>query len=199
MKTFIVTLKTSIPVSLLLVTLCASFALAAGPPTPTGLVATASLETHVALSWTAASGAISYNIYRSTTPSGEALFTTNILSNTFENSGLSNGTLYFYKVDAVNSSGTSRLSSEVSVTTKTAGATGIKATTDNSQVTLTWPSAPTATSYRIYRDTLGGPSGATNFVVTGSNSHTDTGLVNGTKYWYEVDAINASGENFAFA
>jgi fibronectin type 3 domain-containing protein len=121
---------------------------------------------------------------------------TNVPSNTFEDVYLPYGATYYYKVSAVNASGESALSSEISVLTKPGGNTKLTATTGDSQVVLSWTAVPTATSYRIFRDTLGGPGGGTNFVVTGATTFTDTGLVNGQQYWYEIDAINSGGENF---
>jgi hypothetical protein len=83
------------------------------PPTPTGLVATAG-NGSVALTWTASAGATSYSVYRGTASGGEG--TTPVAtpnSNSFTDTGLTNGTTYYYKVTASNSAGTSAQSSEV--------------------------------------------------------------------------------------
>jgi fibronectin type 3 domain-containing protein len=176
-----------------------SSASAAVPAAPAGLTATASLQTHAALSWTASSDATRYNIYRGTTPGGEALIPTQALGNTFEDTGLGNGQAYYYRVTAVNADGESQPSGEVSVITKAPDATGFKSTAGDSQIVLTWNASPSATAYRIYRDTLGGVGGAADFLVTGT-TYTDTGLINGTTYYYEIAAINASGgENLTYS
>jgi fibronectin type 3 domain-containing protein len=164
------------------------------PSVPSNLVATAPLDSQVGLSWTAVSGATGYNAYRATVSGSETLLQGNIAGTTFEDSGLSNGVTYYYKVTAVNGSGEGGKSVEVSVTTMASAATNLNATAGDSQVSLTWKTSPTATSYRVYRDTLGGAGGATNFLVVGTN-FTDTGLVNGTRYFYQVGTINVSGEN----
>jgi len=68
------------------------------------------------LTWTASSGATSYSIYRGTTAGGESTtaIATGITSTSYTNTGLTNGTAYFYKVKAVNSAGTSAYSNEAS-------------------------------------------------------------------------------------
>jgi hypothetical protein len=86
------------------------------PPTPTGLAATAG-NGSVSLAWTASSGATSYNIYRSTTSGGEG--TTPVAttaSTSYTDTGLTNGTTYWYKVSATNGGGTSAQSSEAHAT-----------------------------------------------------------------------------------
>jgi len=87
------------------------------PSAPTGLSATAG-NAQATLSWSAASGATSYNVYRGTTAGGESTtaIATGITTTSYTNTGLTNGTTYYYKVAAVNSSGTSSLSNEASAT-----------------------------------------------------------------------------------
>ena len=78
------------------------------------------------LNWTAASGATSYNVKRSTTNGGPyANVQTNVTGTTFTNTGLTNGTPYYYVVTAVNASGESPISTQVSATpAATGGETG---------------------------------------------------------------------------
>ena len=73
------------------------------PPVPTNLVATTSGST-IGLSWTASSKAVTYNIYRGTTASGEGTtaYKTGITATTFSDPGLATGTTYYYFVTAVN-------------------------------------------------------------------------------------------------
>jgi fibronectin type 3 domain-containing protein len=87
------------------------------PPAPTGLSASAG-NSQVSLSWTASSGATSYNVYRGTSAGGEGTtsIATGITGTSYANIGLTNGTTYYYKVAAVNSAGTSGMSNEASAT-----------------------------------------------------------------------------------
>jgi predicted carbohydrate-binding protein with CBM5 and CBM33 domain len=91
------------------------------PPAPTGLGATPG-NAQVTLNWAAASGATSYNVKRSTTNGGPyANVQTGVAGTTFTNTGLTNGTPYYYVVTAVNASGESPISTQVSATPATTG------------------------------------------------------------------------------
>jgi predicted carbohydrate-binding protein with CBM5 and CBM33 domain len=107
------------------------------PSAPTGVAATAG-NAQVVVSWAAASGATGYNVKRSTTNGGPY---TNVAANTgatsFTNTGLTNGTTYYYVVTALNASGESPISTQVSGTpsggsTGTGGVTVTKNVTANS-------------------------------------------------------------------
>jgi len=92
-------------------------AVQSAPSAPTGLGATPG-NAQVALSWTASSGATSYNVYRGTAAGAESgtAIATGITLTSYTDSSVANGTLYFYKVAAVNGGGTSPLSNEASAT-----------------------------------------------------------------------------------
>ncbi len=168
------------------------------PTAPTGLTATAG-NASVTLSWTASTGAATYNVYRGTTAGGEAAtaIVTGITATTYTDSGLTNGTKYFYKVAAVNTAGTSPLSAEASATPSApvpAAPTGLTATAGNASVTLTWTASTGAATYNVYRGATAGGEAAT-AVATGitATSYTDTGLTNGSTYFYKVAAVNTGG------
>jgi len=85
------------------------------PAAPAGLSAKAG-SGQVSLSWFASSGATSYHIYRSTSRGGEGAtpIRTGVKTTTFTDAGLTNGTIYYYQVTAVNGAGASGKSAEVS-------------------------------------------------------------------------------------
>src|SRR5690242_2802470 len=92
------------------------------PSAPQSLAAKAG-DGSVSLTWTppASNGgaAVSgYNIYRSTSPGGEGStpVKTGVTTTSFTDTGLTNGTTYYYTVAAVNSAGTSPQSGEASAT-----------------------------------------------------------------------------------
>jgi endo-1,4-beta-xylanase len=97
-----------------------------GPPQPplppTGLTATAG-NGQVALTWTASSGATSYNVKRSTTSGGPYATVGSTAGTSFTNNGLTNGTTYFFVVSAVNAAGESPDSGQASATPQAAGFT----------------------------------------------------------------------------
>lgn len=84
------------------------------PSVPTGLTATPG-DSSVTLSWNSSSGAASYSLKRSgTSGTGYVTVASGTATNYVDNSGLTNGTTYYYVVSAVNGSGDSGNSSEVS-------------------------------------------------------------------------------------
>jgi len=89
------------------------------PPAPTGLTATAG-NAQVTLSWAASAGAVSYNLYRATRSGGEGATPVikGITGTTYTNTGLKNGTVYYYQVTAVNAAGESAKSVEVQASPK---------------------------------------------------------------------------------
>jgi regulation of enolase protein 1 (concanavalin A-like superfamily) len=86
------------------------------PAAPTNLTAKAG-NGDVALSWTASLGATSYNVKRSGTAGGPYTTIVTGLTNTkYTNTGLTNGTTYYYVVSAVNANGEGSNSLQVSAT-----------------------------------------------------------------------------------
>jgi fibronectin type 3 domain-containing protein len=177
-------------------------ATASVPSGPTNLTVTPG-NTTARLTWTPSSSGspTSYTIYRGTQSDGEAntpVGTVNGTTTTFTDTGLTNGKTYFYNIAANNSVGVSPDSNEVSVTpaaspTVPPAPTGLAATAGNGSVGLTWNTSAGATSYSIYRGTAPGAEGTTPVGTTTSANFTDTGLTNGTAYYYKVTASNSAG------
>src|SRR5580704_9615011 len=71
------------------------------PPAPSGLTATAG-SAQVSLSWTASSGATSYDVKRGTTNGGPYTQIATATTTSYVDSGVSNGTTYYYVATAVN-------------------------------------------------------------------------------------------------
>jgi hypothetical protein len=172
------------------------------PAAPTALAPTAGNH-QVGLTWTGSSGATSYHVKRATTSGGPYTQIASPSAASYTDSGLTNGTNYFYVVSALNASGESANSNQASATpvatappppTVPAAPTALTATRGNQQIVLTWNASSGATSYHVKRSTTsGGPY--TQVSAPTSNSYTNTGLTNGTTYFYVVSALNASGES----
>jgi alpha-L-rhamnosidase len=71
---------------------------------------------------------------------------------------------------------------------------GLVATAGNEQVGLNWDSVAGATGYNVKRATNSGGNYTTVATVAG-DSYADTGLINGTNYYYVVSAVSSAGES----
>jgi fibronectin type 3 domain-containing protein len=165
------------------------------PTTPMGLMAAAG-NAQVTLNWTASSGATNYYVKRSTVMGGPYTQIATPTAANYTDTGLTNGTKYFYVVSAYNSAGQSANSAEVNATPvlpAPSAPTGLAAAAGNAQVSLTWAAASGAGSYHVKRSTTSGAE--TQIAAPTSNSYTDTGLTNGTKYFYVVSAVNSGGQS----
>ena len=100
-------------------TLTASSAVSVVPAAPTNLTATALTAKHINLSWSAASGAVSYTVYRSAGTSGWVAVKTGISPTTYTDDGLTPGTTYTYRVVAVSKSGLQSAASNTASATAT--------------------------------------------------------------------------------
>jgi fibronectin type 3 domain-containing protein len=168
---------------------------AKAPAVPSGLTAAAG-NAQVTLNWAASSGATGYYVKRSTTTGGPYTQIATQVGTNDTDTGLTNGTKYFYVVSAYNSAGQSGNSAEVSATPvlpPPATPTGLAATAGNAQVSLTWTASSAATSYHVKRSTSSGAE--TQIAAPSSTSYTDSGLTNGAKYFYVVSAVNSGGES----
>ena len=166
-------------------------------PMPAGVTATPG-NGQVTIAWTAAADATSYNIYWSTTPGVTPANGTKITnaSSPYVQTGLINGTTYYYIVTSVNRHGESTPSLEVSATVGLPAPTGVTATPGNGQVTIAWTAVADATSYNIYWSTTPGVTPANGTKITGATSpYVHPGLINGTTYYYVVTAVGGTGES----
>ncbi|HEY0703748.1 MAG TPA: glycoside hydrolase family 44 protein [Candidatus Acidoferrales bacterium] len=165
------------------------------PATPVGLTATPG-NAQVILNWSASANATAYYVQRSTTSGGPYSQISSPSSTTFTDTGVTNGTKYFYVVSAYNSAGPSANSAQVSATPAAPTAavpTGLAATAGNAKIVVTWNASSGATTYNVKRSTSSGAE--TTIASAVSTTYTDAAVANGTKYFYEVSAVNSSGES----
>jgi fibronectin type 3 domain-containing protein len=164
---------------------------------PTNLTATAG-DSQVALSWYVVSNAARYNVKRWSVSASDYVTVTNVAGTNAVNAGLTNGVTYFYVVSATNSSGESAYSTEASATplpAVPATPATVNATAGDTQVALSWSAVSNATGYNVKSSLTNGGTYAVIRTNLNSLTFTNTGLVNGTTYYYVVSALNLGGES----
>jgi fibronectin type 3 domain-containing protein len=143
------------------------------PAAPTGLTATPGIL-QVILNWTGPTGDVAqgYNVLRSTNSGGPYTNVATLSDNTstqYTDVNLTKGTKYYYVVSAINQSGTSGNSTEISVTASAASKT----------LPTGWASKDIGTQYPA--DSAGYANNT--FIATGSGSGID-GTSDGVRYIY---------------
>jgi hypothetical protein len=171
------------------------------PDAPRLLTATPG-NAQITLNWanTEADGdavdATSWSIYRGTASGGETLIASNVTTNSFVDSTVSNGVDYFYFVIASNSAGNSVPSTEVGpvrpVVSTAPAPSPITVTEGIGTITLSWDPVPFADSYNVYRS----DSAAGTFLLQPApvgTTFTDN-VAPGSKWFYKVASVNSAGE-----
>lgn len=171
----------------------------AKPAAPANFSGTVS-EGQAHLTWTASPFSTSYNVYRGVALNELSLLAT-VTTTGYDDTSILDGTAYLYQVSGVNEWGEGLRSVTIqvpagvplapeSLTAASLGTSGIK---------LTW-SAPfdggsPITGYQIYRSTTASGSGAFLAAVGAVATYTDLSLVDLTRYYYRVSAVNALGQS----
>jgi hypothetical protein len=175
-----------------------------GPTAPTGLSATAVSSSGINLSWTDASGdETGFQVERSTTSgSGFTLITTTAANATsYSDASLTANTTYYYRIRATNGTGSSAYTAEASATTLVAPPSQPKFPTasaaSSTSINVGWAdNSSNETGFEIERSTTSG-SGFVLIHTTAANvtTYSNTGLNEGTTYYYRIRAINAGGSS----
>jgi hypothetical protein len=168
------------------------------PTAPGELTATPG-NGQVGLSWNVVPNASGYYVKRSLVSGGlYSNIATNIASLTFTDTGLLNGTNYYYVVSAFNQAGGGTNSTEITAVPLPplpAIPAGLTAAVTNGHIILNWNASASATGYNIFSSLI--PGGfdtrlANNIAAT---NYTDTSAVSGTPYYYSVAATNMAGQS----
>jgi fibronectin type 3 domain-containing protein len=192
---------TAMPLSLTLPSVCLNLEALAG-------------DGYIILTWDApvsegGGPIINYWIYKGTAPDSETFYIEIGNITTYNDTSVTAGITYYYKVSAVNINGEGPLSNEASATPPTVpfAPLNLIATGEIGYIELSW-NVPTSdggapiTNYRIYRGTS--PGSETFYDITGNvTTFMDMGVTPGVTYYYRVSAVNIVGEgplsNEAFA
>jgi trans-2-enoyl-CoA reductase len=166
----------------------------------------------VKLSWNDVPGAMSYNVYMSTSP-GITKYNSNKIRNATSPitiTDLEPGTIYYFVVTVIDESGESEESKEISYTAvmDTVGSIDFEdllnksmpedtaSKSEKGQVTLAWDNVPNAISYNIYWNNSPGVTKHNGKKISNvKNPHTINGLKRGATYYFVVTAVGESGES----
>ena len=171
-----------------------------GPAAPTVTAGTDS-QGRPTLKWKAVSGAAKYEVYRARSKDGDYIKYSTTTGTSYTNiSYIEDGNTYYYKVRALDASGTAGAwSSIVSVTYRAASTGTLPAptVTDGNDAqgrpTLTWKAVTGAAKYEVYRARSKDGDYIKYSTVTGT-SYTNTSYIeNGNTYYYKVRALGSDG------
>lgn len=156
-------------------------------------------DSQVSLTWDPVDGSTGYKIYKSTSSGAygleEASVTDSVYS--YNLTGLSNGTPYYFVVKSSNPGGDSAASNEVSATPRTvpSAPTDVIAAAGNGQATVSFTAPANGGSAITYYEVTAMPG---NITVRGAGSPlTVRGLSNGVTYTFTVRAVNSAGSSMA--
>ena len=153
------------------------------------------------LKWNAVSGAAKYEVYRARSRSGEYIKYSTVTGTSYTNTSyIEDGNTCYYKVRALDASGTAGAwSSIVSVTYRAASTGTLPAPTvtggndAQGRPTLTWNAVTGAAKYEVYRARSQSGDYIKYSTVTGT-SYTNTSYIeDGNTYYYKVRALDANG------
>jgi fibronectin type 3 domain-containing protein len=154
------------------------------PGTPTNLTATAG-NSWAFLKWNAATNATGYNLKRSqTSGSGYTTIAAALTSTNFTDSGLVNGTIYYYAISGTNAVGESANSAEAGVRPVSTAMPQLNLSVAGGQFQFTWPPDHTGWTLQVQTNSLGGGLG-TNWLPVANSAGTN-------QMFLPMDAANGS-------
>ena len=186
---------------------------AAGAPLAAPILSGTSGAAQCGLSWTSATGAATYNVYRSDVNFGGLfLLASGLTTLTYTDSTTTDGTTYHYSVQAENATGQGLPSNTVQVTSGVPdlpAPVGLTATASGDAVhgyaiTVQWTQVPGTNyaPYYVYRSTTPGGEGKVFYSrsvgyggLNNSAYFTDTHVTSGGTYYYKVTALDSHGES----
>ena len=153
------------------------------------------------LKWNAVTGAAKYEVYRARSRSGEYIKYSTVTGTSYTNTSyIEDGNTYYYKVRALDASGTAGAwSSIVSVTYRAASTGTLPAPTvtggndSQGRPTLKWKAVSGAAKYEVYRSYSRDGSYSKYSTQTSTGYTNSSYLTSGTTYYYKVRALKSDG------
>lgn len=157
---------------------------------PTISYITTASSTSLKMEWSAVSGAGGYQIYRSTNAQSGFKKVATVeggSATSYTDGSLTAGTNYYYKIRAYSGSTTGKYSAVMGASPLAGGKITSVRSDGSGQLTVKWEAVSNASGYQLYRSTTKNGK-FTKVADVNSTSYTDTGLKNGTTYYYKVRA-----------
>lgn len=149
------------------------------------------------LSWSSTKKPQGYYLYRAESENGKYKKIATIAgakSATYTDTGLTNGTTYYYKVRGYTSKGNGSLSSAIAAYPLETGAiTSVKAN-GSGKLSIRWTAVAGAQRYELYRSTEENGLYTPLQEVNGTTTYQDATVTNGTNYYYKVRAVAAQND-----
>lgn len=162
-------------------------------PTPTlNATVVSGTQINLSVSYSGPPGAVSYSFEQASSGSGPFVPLASGTSPTFNDTGLTPSTFYFFRCRVQVADGRfsdySLVKSASTLASTPVAPTGVSAVDiDSTSIRVTWNLVAGATSYNVYQGGVLDTAGATSPFI-------DSGLLPNTPYTYNVSALNISGE-----
>ncbi|WP_150107220.1 carbohydrate-binding protein [Pedosphaera parvula] len=141
------------------------------PLAPLGITVTNATSNQIGLSWTASVSATSYNVKRAATSGGPYInVATNLIGFTYTDTGLTNGTIYYYVVSAVNLFGESANSVQASARPVAITVPQLHFGMSSSLMQLNWPQDHTGWRLESQTNSIGAGLSTNWFTVSSSGA-----------------------------
>lgn len=163
-----------------------SISLKAPKPVSPSIKVVKNSDKKVTITWDEVKYAKSYKVYKST--DGKKYTSVTVNTNSYEDTNVSRGYMYYYKVRSVNDAGSSTYSNVISYRVPLLKTTSKITGVNYNAIGLSWDKVSYVTGYQIYRSTNETSGYKLVKTIKGSSttSYTNTSLSNGVKYYYKV-------------
>lgn len=175
------------------------------PAAPTNLAATAAGTSTINVSWTDNSNnETGFILQRSLSSTGgfADIATLGINSSSYSNTGLTSSTTYYYRVQAINATGSSSYSNVAGATTAAitipSAPSNLSAIANGcNAIKLSWTdNSNNETSFNLRRSTsLNGTYTTIATLAANTTTYTNTGLTSGQRYYYKIRSTNTAGNS----
>jgi uncharacterized protein YjdB len=165
---------------------------------PTSVKAASSSYNSINVSWGGVTGASGYEVYRATSSTGTYTLVSRTTAKSYNNTGLTTGKTYYYKVRAYRTTTTTTrtygpYSYKVSSKPVPSVPAAVKAASSSyNSINVSWGGVTGASGYEVYK--AASSTGTYTLIYKGTaKNYNNTGLTTGTSYYYKVRAYRTVG------